>query len=261
MGGFYMKTLDLIRQNMPSFTKKEALIAEYILNQDPVQVIQCTGEMIARNAKSSKSAFIRMCQKLGYDGFSEFKFALSREMVSNTNDEHTEDEPQDSMKAITNFYAKQLMNINQMVSIDEVKALGKKIIHSRKVKIIGYNRTGLSAMQLRMRLSKIGVDCEAITDPVVMRDVGEILGSEDLCIIFSIKGITDPYLDIVKNLHQKHCFFTLITMTPKNHLVPYADQLLTLPYVSRAHRDTFLDDQVIFFVFIEILLNEIAKIL
>ena len=155
IGGFYMKTLDLIRQNMPSFTKKEALIAEYILNQDPVFVIQCTGEMIARNAKSSKSAFIRMCQKLGYEGFSEFKFALSREMVSNTNDENNEDEPQDSMKAITNFYARQLININQMISMNEVKALGKKIVHSRKVKIIGYNRTGLSAMQLRMRLSKI----------------------------------------------------------------------------------------------------------
>lgn len=252
-----MKTMDQIIQLMPFFTKKEALIAQHILDCDPVKVIQYTADQLAREAKSSKSAYIRMCQKLGYDGFSEFKFALSREMVSNTSD--ADEKSNDPIKAITSSYAQQILNIQQTISQDDIHALGKKIITSRKVKVLGYNRTGLSAMQTRMRLSKIGVDCEAINDLVVMRDVSEILNHEDLCIIFSIKGNTDSYFDLVKTLKQKGCFITLVTMTPKNHLVPYTDQVFTLPYISREHIDTFLDDQAIFFVFIEILLNEIAK--
>lgn len=255
--GDYMKTIDRIQQMMPEFTKKEAVIAQFILDSDPIKVIQFTADQLASEAKSSKSAFIRMCQKLGYDGFSEFKFALSREMVSNTSEEDPLSD--DPIKAITSSYAQKIMQINQMISKEEVHQLGQRIIQSRRVKILGYNRTALSATQLRMRLSKIGVDCEVISDAVVMKDVAGILNKDDLCIIFSIKGLTDPYIDLVKILQQNHCFFALITMTPKNHLVPYADQVVTLPFISRASMDTFLDDQAIFFVFIEILLNDIAK--
>ena len=254
-----MKLLEKMQQSLPSFTKKEALIAQYILDSDPVTVIQYTAQQLADQAKSSKSAYIRMCQKLGYDGYSEFKFAFSREMVSNTSD--PDPLSNDPIKAITSSYAQQIMNIQQMITLEDLHILGEKIIHAHRVKIIGYNRTGLSAMQLRMRLSKIGVDCESITDPVVMRDVVEILNKEDLCIIFSIKGLSDPYFEIVKTLQSNGCWFTLITMTPKNHLVPYANQVITLPYISRDHVDTFLDDQAIFFVLIELLLNDIAKML
>lgn len=256
-----MILLKKMKQMMPDFTKKEALIADYILQVDPVVILHLTADDLAKKAHSSKSAFIRMCQKLGYEGYTEFKFAFSREIISNTDDDtiNQHSELKDPIMAITSAYSRHIMSLHQMVSYEEIKKLSDRILHSKRVKVLGYNRTGLSAMQLRMRLSKIGVDCEAITDPVVMRDVLDSLRKDDLCIIFSIKGLNSIYGEYLKNLKDQHCFFTLITMTPKCTIAQYADQLFTLPYISRSNQETFLDDQAVFFVFIELLLNEIAK--
>ena len=255
-----MKILDHMKEAMPEFTKKEALIASYLLEVDPIVIIHRSADEIAALAHSSKSAFIRMCQKLGYEGFSEFRFAFSRELIRNTDDTNADTDIQDPVMAITSAYSKHIMSINQMIRLEEIKKLSHQILHSRRVKVLGYNRTGLSAMQLRMRLSKIGVDCEAINDPVVMRDVLSNLKKDDLCIIFSIKGASAYTMyDFVETVKTNQCPMTLVTMTPKSSLTPYANQIFLLPYISRSNKETFLDDQAIFFVFIELLLNEIAK--
>lgn len=256
-----MKVLDEMKRMLPDFTKKEALIANYLLERDPIVVVHLTADELAKKARSSKSAFIRMCQKLGYEGYTEFKFAFSRELIRNTDQTTDENasETKDPIMAISSAYSRHIMSLPTMVSQDEVKKLSHLILHARRVKVLGYNRTGLSAMQLRMRLSKIGVDCEAITDPVVMRDVLATLHQDDLCIIFSIKGMSTIYADYVLYLKESKCPLTVITMTPKTSLAQQADQLFLLPYISRTNRETFLDDQAIFFVFIELLLNELAN--
>lgn len=246
--------IELINLNLYNMTKKERAIAEYIL-EDPHKAIQFSAEMIAEQTHTSKAAFIRFCQKLGFNGYAEFKFALSRSLVAYVN--YVDDN--NPIKQITQSYSNFIMQINSMVTQEEVTKISKLILSSRKLKIFGVNRTALSAHQFRMRLGKIGLDAEFCDDTVTMRDIIEYLGPEDLCIIFSIKVMGATYGDIIPELANNGVKTVLLTMTPNNKFANDVTHIVTLPYISKSSSKAFLDDQAIFFVLNEILLNEIAR--
>lgn len=253
-----MNPIERLELHKDSFTKSEEQIMNYIIN-NKLAIIQLSVVEIAKKSNTSKSAIIRLCQKIGYDGFSEFKFDLSRYLISNN---QTTDnlESKDSITAITSNYADYINKIGTTLTLDDIKTLAQHMLNSNKVKIFGYNRTGFSANQLRYRLSKIGFDAESITDPVLMKDACNNLTKNDLCLIFSIKGSKNIYLDCAKTLRENGCKIVLITMTPKTSLKSYCDLTISLPYISMASDVKFLDDQAIFFVFIEIILSELAKL-
>ena len=247
-------TLELIQLNLYQFTKNERILAEYIL-EDPMRVIQSTAEKVAEDTSTSKAAFIRFCQKLGYNGYSEFRFALSRSMVATVT--YSGEDP---IQQITNAYTSFIQQIPSMISMDQVQALAKSIVEARRLKFFGINRTALSAHQLRKRLSRIGYDAEVIDDQVVMGDVSEYLGEGDVCIVFSIKAMTHTYGTFIPEMISRKVKVILLTMTPNNKFADIVNQMIVLPFISKSSSKTFYDDQAIFFVFIEVLLNEIARL-
>lgn len=134
--------------------------------------------------------------------------------------------------------------------------ISKLIFDSNRIKIFGMNRTGLSAKQLRMRLSKIGQDSEAVDDIILMEDVVNSLNKDDLVIIFSITG--DRYNHLVDELNENETKTILITMNPQTSINNKVLLKVLLPMVSRG-TSRFLDDQALFFIFIEILLASLAE--
>lgn len=248
-----MNPLAMLESSMDQFTKKEKIIAQAIL-QNPLFVIQLSAEGLAISAHSSKSAFIRMCQKMGFEGYRDFRFSVSRHLVSTSSKNNIEN----PMQEILSSYSEYILNIAQTILKQDVETLASWILNAEKIKILGQNRTGLSAQQLRMRIAKIGIDGEAVNDPVTMRDLSSILGEHDLCIIFSIKAMAS-YQPFVKEMRANGCKVVLLTMSPKTPMKKDVDLLLSFPFISRSEVDSFLDDQAIFFVFIEVLLNELAR--
>lgn len=246
--------IELINLNLYKMTKKERDIAEYIL-EDPHKAIQFSAEMIAEQTHTSKAAFIRFCQKIGFNGYAEFKFALSRSLVAYVN--YVDDN--NPINQITQSYSNFILQINSMVTKEQISTISKLVISARRLKIFGVNRTAFSAHQFRMRLGKIGFDAEFCDDTVTMRDIIEYLGPEDVCIIFSIKAMTSAYGDIIPDLISNGVKVVLLTMTPNNKFAQEVTHMVSLPYISKSSSKAFLDDQAIFFVFIEILLNAIAR--
>lgn len=248
-----MNPISVIESNLETFTNSEKRIADFIL-KDPIRIVQYSAEEIAKAAGSSKSAFIRLCQKLGYQGYSEFRFSLSKYLISH----RLEDGEESSIsQSITSAYSDHIKEIAQNLTDKDMLELCQLITSANKIKIFGNNRTGLAAQQLRMRMAKIGMDSEFVNDTMLMHDITSSLANEDLVIIFSIKGMS-YYEDVIKQVKTNQTKSILITMTQNSPINKYFDTVVTLPLVSRA-TSRFLDDQAIFFVFIEILLAELAE--
>ena len=73
-----MTVLEKLRQMLPELSKSERRAADYLLRY-PNDVHRITCEAIAESSGSSRSAVIRLCQKLGYRGYAEFRYALRAE--------------------------------------------------------------------------------------------------------------------------------------------------------------------------------------
>jgi DNA-binding MurR/RpiR family transcriptional regulator len=243
-----------IKTNLFQLTKKEQLIAEYILN-DPQRIIQFGVDDLVRETHTSKSAFIRFCKKLGYDGYSEFRFAISRELVGTPDDTHSST----FISMVTTSYGDFIQQLNTSITVQEVQAFSKAVIKAKRVKIVANNRTALSAQHLRMRMGKIGLDAEMVNDLVTMRDIAEYLDKDDLVIIYSIKLLDLSYKEIITAAASHQCSIICVTMTPSNANLDLVTQVVTLPFISKSSSKTFLDDQPIFMIFNEILLNELAR--
>ncbi|MFV0395749.1 MAG: MurR/RpiR family transcriptional regulator [Coprobacillaceae bacterium] len=251
-----MNPIQRIEYHKDNYTKVETQIYQWIKKQ-PQSIIRLHIEAFAEETKTSKAAIIRFCKKIGYNGFAEFKFELSRYIISGERDSNSSDDL-DTIKSITSLYEGYLRQFSNTISLSEIKKLVEDIKSAKRIKIIGNNRTGLAAMQMRLRMSKIGFDAEGVTDMTLVISLEDILSKGDVVILFSVYAKSKVYSSFVKEVKDAGAKIALVTMTPDNSLAKHCDYVFNLPCISKASTTSFLDDQALLFVFIEILLAELA---
>ena len=167
---------------------------------------------IAKNTHSSKSALIRFSQKMEYSGFSKCRFDLSRSLVT-VNGQETPEEQKPQIHAIADVYCQYIQQIKTSVLSEKMEQLAGKIASSNRIKIFGIDRTYTSALQLRLRITKIGYDAEVVDNTALMVDFPEILNKDDLIIIFTIRDNHKEYAPIVAEASSAGISIICITMT------------------------------------------------
>lgn len=254
-----MNIIDLIQEQSSSYTKNEQDIACYIINH-PTDAGRYTIEKLAVETNTSKAALIRFAKKLGFSGYSEFKYALNRFLVSN-NAEVSTNYHEDSPISITNIYIKALQEFNKYITDEQLHSLACKIKKSKKIRILGLSRSALSAQQLEGRLLRIGIDTKYVQDSIEITDTLNLLKEDDLVIAFSVADNLKFYENCMHDIHQQSAQFALITTNPSLPFKEEVDYYFSIPHVTHDNSFSFLDNQALFFIFIEVLLSALAKVM
>ncbi|WP_294121906.1 MurR/RpiR family transcriptional regulator [uncultured Collinsella sp.] len=252
-----MNPIDELRRALPTLTKSELKAAERILN-DPNIMLGSSITNLAKLTGSSNSAIIRMCQKLGYDGFAEFRFSFNRAMMAAESPSVEADH--DDSNRLVDTYARYMHLIPQCVSKEQFDALAEAIVQARRLVIWGSNRTFQSAMQLSHRLTRLGIFNKPTDDAIVMSDDAAILESGDVCIVLSMQGRGNcMYGEDMDVMRVRGVDVHLVTMDGRSSLVPHASEVYVLPWISHDDSINFYEDQVIVYMFIEMLLLNISR--
>ena len=111
-------------------------------------------------------------------------------------------------------------------------------------------------MQLAFRLSRHSISSLCVTDPSIMDNYGCIVTKEDTAVIMSISG-NPSYIPVFQAFKKRDTKVFLVTMTAKTPLGKYVDSLILLPCITLSTNTSFLDDQPVFFIFTELLLEEV----
>lgn len=252
--------LDRINAYFDVFTNTDKEIAEYIL-KNPRKAATSSADDLAEFTGASKSALIRFSKKIGYSGYSEMKFDLSRLLVSENKHSNEDYKNVDSpVASIIDTYAKYIRKIQETCTQEDLEYIARKIVNANRIRITGINRTFNSALQFSQRLLKLGIDSQASSDCGTLSDLVQLSNEKDLLIVFTIQDRYKTHYKTVNEAVTRNCPVILFTM---NKDFPYADicdKVIYLPWISTDSDISFLDDQAIFFVFIEILLSVIASI-
>ena len=195
--------LDRIQSYYDELTNKDKDIAIYIIN-NPKDACRTSIDAVAKMAGTSKSALVRFTNRIGYSGFAELKYDLSRFLVSSNSG--PEDEDTDPIRTICETYASYISRIN---------------------------RTFNSALQMRQRLGKIGIDAEAVSDSTQIRDFIDICGPEDCVVIFTIADNSGIYKPIVTLFAENKCPVICFTMSQALPFKKKCDKYIVLPRISR----------------------------
>jgi DNA-binding MurR/RpiR family transcriptional regulator len=252
-----MNPLEQIKMCEEQFTRSEQRIESYVL-ANPDMVAAYPIVEIAEKMDVSKSALLRFCQKIGYSGYTEFKYEVSKYLLSG--------KMQDSDAVKNNYdmvsiYVSCIQKIPDYISDSKIDELCRLILQARKIKLYGVHESGLSAQYFAYRLASLGVDAEAVTMPGSFSDKASFSKKDDLNLFISISGMTPAIVEAACLSFDKAAHTALITQNAKAKYASRYDSFISIPSLNADKNALFLDSQAILFISLDLIISRLATML
>lgn len=246
-----MNVLENIRIHYDELTKKDKEIADYILEY-PKKFCRQDMNDFTNKTDISKSALIRFSKKLGYSGYSELRYELSR--IIFTGGKKTQ-EPYTLVQIIGHGYIECLLALIEELDSKLIETIAERILQANKIKLFGYNESALPPQHLAIGGTLLDLDFAVYTNRDYFAAQFKNMHKEDLAIIYSVKDHAKVYTSLLQNREVQTL---VITMSPKNFSLASGDIIASLsnPATSKVG---LLDEQVLFYVFNEILLAQLMR--
>lgn len=230
----YGDLLGEIMNQIPSFHASEVAIAEAILG-GPEDVSRMNITQIANRSGTSVASVVRFCKTLGFKGYPEFRMALigqvSRQTAQDINRQldggiTVEDSPEEIIRKIS--YSDSLAIKTTAERLD-VATFVKTVDAWEKAKtigIIGFASSGYVAMDLQLKLNRLGKRTIAWSDLHTALTSIAILEKGDVLVAISHSGTTLDIIDVITEFKNKGITIVLITNALRSPATALADLIL-----------------------------------
>lgn len=199
------------------FTRKEHLIADYLLAHPAPEKIERLAELIGVSA----SSLTRFIKKLGFSSFKEFYYRHQQQLheshripVENQHD------------ALHYEYVDILQRIHERLDSKTTQALCHAIQQRTGFHVYGAGFSTLAAEDLKLRFRRLGKFVEIIRDVDSLDMYGPLLKPDDLLIILSLNGRNERLAKYLATLKEQGVTIGCITSNKKSKIVHQADHVL-----------------------------------
>ncbi|MFD1442006.1 MurR/RpiR family transcriptional regulator [Lacticaseibacillus hegangensis] len=207
-----MKYDYLIHNHYDELTRSERKVADFVLSIG-IKIIYATLTEVREAAGVGDATIVRFCQKLGFNGFSDFKIEIAKEDYT----KQTADRPQDDYDTIVDSLVDALKRTAQLLNREQVEKAVSLMSKADQIYLFGVGGSGQSAKSLESILLRDGVCSTAITDPHIQAQYASVMKKNSLVIAFSLSGRTkDTYdaVNIAKDNGAKVIAITNYSNTP-----------------------------------------------
>lgn len=218
------------------FSESEKEIARYILNHGD-DVLSMSVKELAKNTYTSPATIVRLCKKIGLEGYNDFKIKYSAELQydlhhSNRIDVNFPFEKKDTHPMICH----KLASLSEEVIADTIKLIDfeqlEKIVdllyQSHDIDIYGSGNSLLAAMSFQHKMMRIArnVNLKALHGEQVFLSYNS--DKKRIAVIISYSGETHDLIQIAQILKEKKTPIIVLTSIGDNHLSHYADYILNI---------------------------------
>jgi RpiR family carbohydrate utilization transcriptional regulator len=160
-----------IQGSYVSLRAAEQRVADFIL-KNAEELIYLTVTELAERTQTSESTVVRLCQKIGYKGYQEFKIVLARDLVEPTDAIYERIEESDALAAIkTKVFAANAQALQDTLEVLDDLELQRAIdavSAAKRVEIYGVGGSGSIAVDAYHKFLKLGIASIAISDSDLM---------------------------------------------------------------------------------------------
>jgi len=221
--------LGLIRSHYPSLTPAEQRVADFILN-DPGKVIYMSVTELAEKCDVGDGTVVRFAHDIGLSGYQELKLILSRDLSNSfeyvLEDVSPEGSLEDIVRKITNRNLRAIADTTQLISIDSLNRAIEAIYKARRVEFYGVGASGFTALEAKYKFLRIGILCDALTDPHLQAMSASTLNSRDVAIGVSHSGATKDTVDSIKVAKNAGVTTICITNFARSPITEFTDIVL-----------------------------------
>ena len=196
----------------------EELVADYILN-NVKDACDTNIRVLSAMTNTSPSSIVRLCRKLGFDGFQDFSKSLLYNAVAIVQDrlvlkENTitkEDDVKSIVKTISTYNRETLEETQSLIYVDTISYCAELLISAHKILLFGLSFSYLSAKDLYLKLLRLDLPVVCNEDYHAQMISANNYTDKDSAIIFSYSGKTKEMLKLLKIL--KNNTTTVIAIT------------------------------------------------
>lgn len=222
----------LLRESMGSLSDTERDIAAFIL-ADPQTAMDLSIHDLAKQTFSSSSSVVRLCHRLGFEGFKDFRRTITYELAVRQQsklEEQQELSRSDSLEEIIEKIThKNIMSLEDTKNLIDVQTLQECLWLIRKARCIylfGLGASLIAAKDLYLKLLRLNKLCVINEDWHSQLVQARNAGEKDLGIVISYSGNTAEVIECMKAMKDSGTPIIAITRCVTTPVSELADQKL-----------------------------------
>lgn len=192
-------------------TPVEKNIADYFLKTK--NITDFSAKAIAGSLYISEASLTRFAKKCGYKGFREFIYNLK---ISNNASAGNVNE---ITQKVSSTYKHILDKNLQLINETQMETLAFSITKSKRILIYGMGISGIVAQEFKLRLMRLGILVDAVTDAHLMKVSSALVDENHLIIALSISGKTKELLNGIKIAKEHGAYVVLLTAAKGSELL------------------------------------------
>lgn len=194
----------------------ERKVAEFILKQ-PEDVVKLSVQKLAELSGVSEATIIRLARSLNMKGYQELKLRIAGDLnkqtagVGSYQEIMMEGSVESIMQAVSWNNVQSIQDTLSVLSSEEVKRAADAMSRARKIDVYGVGASAVIADDIKQKLSRINLWCEAYSDFHAQLTSAVNLTQQDVAFGISYSGQTE---DIIQSLTEaKQQGATIISLT------------------------------------------------
>lgn len=220
----------------------ELKVADYLLDHAD-EIIHASVTELAATLDVSESTVVRFCQRLGYQGYQEFKILLARDLGRPFRDTYQEIEPDDDAATVIHktvqMSQRALSDTLAVLDADCMQEVVDWLQEADQTYLFGCGGSGGIAEIAGQKLLRLGIQSIVCTDPHTQPLIAGLADSQSVAIGISFSGNNHDVIRAVKVAAQRGAKTVAITNYPSSPLAKLADSVLLsgaeeTPLVSEA---------------------------
>lgn len=197
-----MKTfLKRLSQRRDQLSQLEKQVLDYIL-KNPNHVFQSNVNDLAKELFVSTATISRTCKQLGYDGFQDLKYTLSKYVETDKDDGNIISS--NSLLSHIDRVKKEMEQTLYYINEEKIQKAAAYIKESNYVEFFGVGASLPACVEAARKLTFSGRICSAREDWDELRCVANSLSENDLAILVSYSGETLHILEFANILKEKN---------------------------------------------------------
>ncbi len=209
-----------------SLRSAEQRVADFILKH-PEELIYLTVTELAERTTTSESTVVRLCQKIGYKGYQEFKIMLARDLVGPVEQVYEHIEPDDSLATLKakvfQANSQALKDTIEVLSDDELARAVAALAGAERVEIYGVGGSAPLAMDAYHKFMKHGIPCVWLNDGDLMAMSSSLLGPSGVALGISHTGTSRDICDAMEAAHENGAVTICITHSASSRITKASD--------------------------------------
>lgn len=207
-------------------------VAETI-ERDPRKTVNLSVRELAAASRTSASSVIRLCRKLGCEGYREFQRELMYELASmdGINDVALEDiVPEDDVDSVLEKVlrsdVRSMEATARLVDPGVLAECARAIANCRTVNLYGVGASLLAARDMQTKLERVDKVCRIQDDWHGQLLSARNLHADDVAVVFSYSGLTEEMLTVARYARDHGATVIAITRAIGSELADEADLVL-----------------------------------